>query len=66
MEKLVVKMDDVFDTGFTLEEYADMWLDEISDDLYRNQGADNTEEQIGLVLRAITQRFNEKRNGVTK
>lgn len=66
MAKLVVKMDDTFDTGFTLEEYADMWLDEICDDLYMNQGADNTEEQIGLVLRAITQRFNEKRNGVTK
>lgn len=62
MAKLVVKMDDAFDTGFTLEEYADMWLSRIEDDLIENQGADVTEEQIGLVLRAITQRFNEKRN----
>lgn len=66
MAKLVVKMDDTFDTGFTLEEYADMWLSQIADDLFENQGADSTEEQIGLVLRAIAQRFNEKRNGVTK
>lgn len=62
MAKLVVKMDDAFDTGFTLEEYADMWLNRIEDDMFENQGADVTEEQIGLVLRAITQRFNEKRN----
>lgn len=63
MAKLVVKMDDTFDTGFTLEEYADMWLSRIEDDLFENQGADVTEEQIGLVLRAITQKFNEKEMG---
>ena len=62
MAKLVVKMDNTFDTGFTLEEYADMWLNRIEDDMFENQGADVTEEQIGLVLRAITQMFNEKRN----
>lgn len=66
MAKLVVKMDDAFDTGFTLEEYADMWLSRIEDDLIENQGADDIEEQTNRVLKAIAQRFNEKRNGVAK
>lgn len=60
MAKLVKKMGDTFDTGFTLEEYAEMWLSRIQDDLFENQGAgENTEEQMGLVLKAMAQKFKE-------
>lgn len=59
MAKLVKKMGDTFDTGFTLEEYADMWLSRIEDDLLENQGVDNTEAQTCLVLKAMAQKLKE-------
>lgn len=59
MAKLVEKMDDTFDTGFTLEEYAGMWLDRIQDDLFENQGIDDDKQTV-LVLKAIAQRFTNR------
>lgn len=60
MAKLVEKMDDTFDTGFTLEEYADMWLSQIQDDLFEVQGIDYPEAQMCLVLKAMAQKFSEE------
>lgn len=53
-------MDDTFDTGFTLEEYAEMWLNRIEDDLFENQGVDDgMEAQMVLVLKAMALKYKE-------
>lgn len=59
MAKLVKKMGDTFDTGFTLEEYAEMWLSRIEDDLLENQGIENTEEQMNLVFKVMARKLKE-------